>query len=262
MDRAARPRERRLFRGRPASWTGPDFYIHDRRQHRSGFYRRRRRARLSRRAQRVVVGRIRGAGVARLCVLDRATPLAPGGRAQFLYHGRLPGVPVRRERPVRRRAARRARHARTAGRAAHRRGGDPQRAHRYSALGGGARRRRHHDDLFHRRRPGGLRQGEHPPARRDDGRICHRAARGAPRDRRDRLAERTRRAVDVQRSDLLGRTRLGLDAVYPARASVHHLPWNHSEVMGTPAASVPCVPASRSMPVSSCCLRLRRSCWG
>ena len=31
---------------------------------------------------------------------------------------------------------------------------------------------------------------------------------------------------------------------------------------GAPAASARCVPASRSMPVSSCCLRLRRSCWG
>ena len=141
-------------------------------------------ARLSRRTECVVVGRLRGHRHDPARGLGWPAHLA-GRRAPWApHHGRLPRTAVRPLGPAAHRRAAMVRHAHDRVRAAHRDGQDRLRRRRVPALGGRPHRRDRRHRLFQRGRPRGLRLGQPGAACRHPGRVRDRDPVGAGRHRR------------------------------------------------------------------------------
>ena len=187
----------------------------------AGRHRQRRRPRLPRRAERVVVERVGGPGVVRPRLLGGPAALGARQDARLLHHRRLPRAPLR---------SRRARHRLGAGHvrlpvdprgAADGRRRHPQRDHRRAALARLAHRRRHHDGVLRRRRPARHRLGEHVAAGRDARRV--RGARCRSRSTTPAAWRRSRRPTCRRASPISptrrGRARAGRSWRSPARRS-------------------------------------------
>ena len=128
-----------FFVAGPQPGTGPRPRVDAGREHRRRRHGQRRRTRLSRRAERVVVERLGGSRVVRARLLGGPAALDARQGARLLHDRRLPGVPLRPHRPRGDHGPGLLRLPVDPCRAADRRRRDHQRPHRRAALG---RRRR------------------------------------------------------------------------------------------------------------------------